>query len=233
MKITLAHGSGGQSTKELIEKIFAASYSNDVLDMMEDSAVVGGSAKIAITTDSFVDVFVSDDGITFERSYVTKTNTAICCHNCGISGRPNGHIRLSDGVYFAYAYGDVWANWPTRFCEVELSLIPQPDLSDAENENLNIPVAFAKEDIFANYVAIVCKPAHYIRSLDDGAFLPEILLAEDCMDTVRLLSGVTFEDYDESVVKFVGTLAIPQGTGETYVTVKYRDMQTQMFIEIY
>ena len=54
MKITLAHGSGGQSTKELIEKIFAASYKNPVLDMMEDSAVVGGAAKIAVTTDSFV-----------------------------------------------------------------------------------------------------------------------------------------------------------------------------------
>ena len=54
MKITLAHGSGGQSTKELIEKVFAASYNNDVLNMMEDSAVVGGSAKIAVTTDSFV-----------------------------------------------------------------------------------------------------------------------------------------------------------------------------------
>lgn len=54
MKITLAHGSGGQSTKELIEKIFAASYNNDVLDMMEDSAVVSGAAKIAVTTDSFV-----------------------------------------------------------------------------------------------------------------------------------------------------------------------------------
>lgn len=54
MKITLAHGSGGQSTKELIDKIFAASYKNPVLDMMEDSAVVDGSAKIAVTTDSFV-----------------------------------------------------------------------------------------------------------------------------------------------------------------------------------
>lgn len=54
MKITLAHGSGGQSTKELIEQIFAASYTNPVLDMMEDSAVVDGSKKIAITTDSFV-----------------------------------------------------------------------------------------------------------------------------------------------------------------------------------
>ena len=54
MKITLAHGSGGQSTKELIEKIFAASYKNPVLDMMEDSAVVNGFKKIAVTTDSFV-----------------------------------------------------------------------------------------------------------------------------------------------------------------------------------
>ncbi len=54
MKITLAHGSGGQSTKELIEKIFAASYKNPVLDMMEDSAVVDSFNKIAVTTDSFV-----------------------------------------------------------------------------------------------------------------------------------------------------------------------------------
>ena len=185
------------------------------------------------TTDSFVDVFVSDDGITFERSYAMKTDTAICCHNCGISGRPNGHIRLSDGVYFAYAYGDVWANWPTKLSKVELSLIAQPDLSDAENENLNIPVTYAEEDLYANYIGIVCKPSHYTKSVDDGAFLPEILLVEDCMDTVRLLTGVTFEDYDESVIKFVGTLAIPQGVGETFVTVKYRDMQTLMFVEIH
>ena len=54
MKITLAHGSGGQSTKELIEQIFAASYNNSVLSMMEDSAVVDGCGKIAVTTDSFV-----------------------------------------------------------------------------------------------------------------------------------------------------------------------------------
>lgn len=54
MKITLAHGSGGQSTRELIETIFAASYSNPVLDMMEDSAVIPSTERIALTTDSFV-----------------------------------------------------------------------------------------------------------------------------------------------------------------------------------
>ena len=52
--ITMAHGSGGSATKELIDNIFADAFSNDVLNAMEDSAVVDGSKKIAVTTDSFV-----------------------------------------------------------------------------------------------------------------------------------------------------------------------------------
>ena len=54
MKITLAHGSGGKSTTELIDKIFAKHFANPIRNMMEDSAVVGGNSKIAVTTDSFV-----------------------------------------------------------------------------------------------------------------------------------------------------------------------------------
>ncbi len=54
MKITLAHGSGGKSTTELINKIFAKHFSNPVLDRMEDSAVLEGAKRIAFTTDSFV-----------------------------------------------------------------------------------------------------------------------------------------------------------------------------------
>lgn len=54
MKITLSHGSGGKATSELIDKIFARGFSNPILNMMEDSAVVDGHRKIAITTDSFV-----------------------------------------------------------------------------------------------------------------------------------------------------------------------------------
>lgn len=54
MKITLAHGSGGLSTGELIDEIFASRFSNPVLDKMEDSAVIPGAGTIAMTTDSFV-----------------------------------------------------------------------------------------------------------------------------------------------------------------------------------
>jgi hydrogenase expression/formation protein HypE len=54
MKITMAHGSGGKSTSELISNIFAKNFDNPVLAQMEDSSVVPGAANIAMTTDSFV-----------------------------------------------------------------------------------------------------------------------------------------------------------------------------------
>ena len=52
----MAHGSGGRATSQLIADIFARNFNNEVLSRMEDSAVVPGSGRIAVTTDSFVAV---------------------------------------------------------------------------------------------------------------------------------------------------------------------------------
>ena len=54
MKITMAHGSGGESTSQLIKDVFAKHFHNEILDKLEDSAVVPGAGKLAVTTDSFV-----------------------------------------------------------------------------------------------------------------------------------------------------------------------------------
>ncbi|MBO5623394.1 MAG: hydrogenase expression/formation protein HypE, partial [Butyrivibrio sp.] len=54
MKITMAHGSGGESTSKLIADVFAKHFNNEYLSKLEDSAVVPGNSKIAMTTDSFV-----------------------------------------------------------------------------------------------------------------------------------------------------------------------------------
>lgn len=53
-RIRMEHGSGGRATGELIAEIFEQAFSNEVLSQMEDSAVVEGEKRIAITTDSFV-----------------------------------------------------------------------------------------------------------------------------------------------------------------------------------
>ena len=61
MKITMAHGSGGKSSAQLMKDIFGKHFKNEVLDKMEDAAVLelpasDGSAvaRIACSTDSFV-----------------------------------------------------------------------------------------------------------------------------------------------------------------------------------
>ncbi|MCR5655729.1 MAG: hydrogenase expression/formation protein HypE [Lachnospiraceae bacterium] len=51
MIITMAHGSGGRATNELIQEIFADAFA---MEQLEDSAVLEGAGTIALTTDSFV-----------------------------------------------------------------------------------------------------------------------------------------------------------------------------------
>ena len=56
-KITLSHGSGGKSTHNLIEGVFAPAFSNPLLDAMDDSAtfsIEGTSQRLAFTTDTYV-----------------------------------------------------------------------------------------------------------------------------------------------------------------------------------
>ncbi len=50
----MAHGSGGMSGKELMRDIFGKYFHNDVLDRMEDAAVLETGGRIACSTDTFV-----------------------------------------------------------------------------------------------------------------------------------------------------------------------------------
>lgn len=54
MKITMAHGSGGKTSAELMSSVFGKHFKNSVLDRMEDAAVLDISGPIAFSTDSFV-----------------------------------------------------------------------------------------------------------------------------------------------------------------------------------
>ncbi len=54
MKINMSHGSGGNASQDLMKNIFGKHFSNDILDKMEDAAVLDISGRIAFSTDSFV-----------------------------------------------------------------------------------------------------------------------------------------------------------------------------------
>lgn len=52
--ILLNHGSGGRLTRQLIDDIFGARFSNPALDARTDSSIVDLPGSVAFTTDSFV-----------------------------------------------------------------------------------------------------------------------------------------------------------------------------------
>jgi len=55
VKVVMAHGSGGNATKQLISELFQKYLANQYLDKMEDCAVLPGSKyPLSLTTDSFV-----------------------------------------------------------------------------------------------------------------------------------------------------------------------------------
>lgn len=54
MNIDLSHGSGGKQTSNLIHDIFLKNFDNEILNKLEDAAVLDISGRIAYTTDSFV-----------------------------------------------------------------------------------------------------------------------------------------------------------------------------------
>ena len=54
MNIKLAHGGGGRETSDLIHSLILKHLGNEVLNQLEDGAVIETSAKSVFTTDSFV-----------------------------------------------------------------------------------------------------------------------------------------------------------------------------------
>ena len=54
-RITMSHGAGGKATQTLIEAMFLNGFSNPLLEPLEDAARLQvGSARLALTTDSYV-----------------------------------------------------------------------------------------------------------------------------------------------------------------------------------
>lgn len=184
------------------------------------------------TTDSFIGCFVSDDGITFKESCVVKENISHCCHNAGISSRPDGHIRLEDGVYLAYAYGDIWAYWSTRMNKVELSLIDEPDYSELDKENLKTPIVPIKKSWYVNYVGITSEEQIYEVSLSGKKVKPVILKADIDFNLTKIRSDITYTDFDESIISFDGNKIIPLKAGETFVTVHWNGYQDTFLIRV-
>ena len=175
--------------------------------------------------DSYVAVWESFDGISFRPSGYVKENTAKKLHNCGISGRSDGHICAGDPVYLSYAYGGAgdgsWGNWATRIHLVTLSAAETPKLDDAVEKNADIAVQRRADRLLPEVITVKAEKQVYTVKNSEQVFV----MAFDSDGYVyALLSGATFDGYDDSVIRIVGSRIYAVSEGTTRVTVHWHGL---------
>ena len=184
--------------------------------------------------DSYVAVWESFDGITFRPSGFVKANTAKKLHNCGISGRADGHIGAGDPVYLGYAYGGAgdgeWGNWATRLHEVTLSLSNAPNLDDTAVANADQEVAHRDRKLMPEVLTVKAEHQSYTLGKDSQQLWVMAFDGEN--DVFPVLSGATFEGYDESVIKIFGGRIWPVGPGDTRVYLRWRGFTGDFVVHV-
>ncbi|MCR5783571.1 MAG: hypothetical protein K6G90_12660 [Clostridia bacterium] len=185
--------------------------------------------------ESYVAVWESFDGITFRPSGFVKANTCKKLHNCGISGRADGHVAAGDPVYLSYAYagadidGISWGNWATRLHKVTLSLADEPDLDASAVTNSDVAVTHRDVCLVPEVVTIKAEKQSYTISKSEQIW---VMAFDTDYYIFPILSGMSFDGYDTSVIRIVGTRMFPVAPGDTRVWVHWHGFSGDFVVHV-
>ena len=208
----------GEAIPDTYGEIGDVGDSKDVKYVDEFGRFVAVCTTQRFTDDSYVSVWESFDGLTFRYAGFVKAHTAKKLHNCGISGRADGHICKGDPVYLSYAYGPGWGTWATRMHKVTLSLSDAPKTNPESEENVEIPVLTHKERAVPEVITIAAMEP--VMTVEKSKHIMIFAYDSDNFNS-PLLFGVKYGGYDESLIKIVGNRVYARGTGTTRVTAEW------------
>ena len=207
--------------------------SADVVYSDEYGRFIAVFTEKRFSDESYVAVWESFDGLTFRRAGFVKDNTCKKLHNCGISGRADGHIAAGDPVYLSYAYGgadaDSWGNWATRLHKVTLSLsdAPMEDLSQLTHSDA--VVSRRKASVLPHILTVKAEHLSYTISKSEQIWIMAFDADGICFP---ILTGVCLDGYDKSVVRIVGTRLIPVSPGDTRVWVHWHNFTSSFVVHV-
>ena len=183
---------------------------------------------------SWISVFESNDGLTFELVDAVREGTYSHLHNAGISSRRNGHINLTEDaakLRVIYAYGEGWGTWNTRVQPITLAL------SDGNDMNAERAKPCIKEFVRGTAVPKTEREMSMIRPEQDvyetylsrGSFTLRINVYDTYFEKTTLrkgAEGVSFKVYDESVCSIDDSnwKVTINGVGTTAVELWYGDL---------
>ncbi len=212
----------------------ACKKSTDSLDVKyveEWGKFIGIATGDRMGANSWLGVYESNDGLSFELSDIVREGTYSHLHNAGISSRPNGHIRVSedaDKLRVIYAYGEGWGTWNTRVQPITLSLSSGNDMS-AERIKPCLPDEGNRAELLPveeRHIAMVRPRSDvYYRTTETDSFIIQLNVFDTYFGKTALdrnAEGVTFFVHDERVITMGDNRrAKVVGAGTTAVDVTY------------
>ncbi len=186
------------------------------------------------TDNSYVAVWESFDGFNFRPAGFVKDHTCKKLHNVGLSARADGHIGKGDPVYLSYAYAGAdsagsWANWATRMHKVNLSLSDEPLTDTSIITRNDAVVTFRDISVIPQVIAV--KADHLVYNISKSEHFWVMAFDTDGF-CFPLLTGVTFDGYDKSIVRIIGGQLIPVSSGTTRVTIHWHGLSDSFVVTV-
>ena len=185
---------------------------------------------IALSTDrrfsenSVLAVYESDDGLRFTRVNSIKVNTGWMCHNCGISGDAQHHIKSGDTLLLAYAYGNKWGCWGTRIHDYSFEAMEEDFYDESELQNLHHEIEKIDDPAEFSPSMLYLRKPHF-RRLAVGETLEIPMMTGNVTYSMRPVEGeVTFYDYDPAIISIKNGKATGISEGYTYVRAAYKGL---------
>lgn len=205
------------------EKKHGAEDSSDIKYVEEYDKWIAVNTAHRFADDSFIAVYESDDGLTFAPSTVIRGNIAKFCHNMGISGDAQGHIKKGAPIYIAYAYStaaDSWANWYTRMHKVTMKAVPK-DTEDAELSKPNMLKPGTENDLRGGKAIETLhsrEPVLYVDKDAEATLKLYIIHNDYSEEDVTGSNLLTYEIQDPNILSVTANGKIrPLKTGSSYI----------------
>ena len=206
--------------------------SYDVVYCEDLNKFIALSTDRRFTEDSVLAVYESDDGLRFTRVNSIKVNTGWMCHNCGISGDAQHHIKSGDTLLLAYAYGNKWGCWGTRLHDYSFEAMEEEFYDESDLQNLHHEIEKIDNPAEFKPSMLYLRTPHF-RRLPVGVTVEPPIMTGDVTYAKRHVEGeVTFYGYDPAIISVDNGKITTLAEGYTYVRAAYEGLQCEFLIYV-